>query len=60
MTDFEFGSKTAKDGFHNEDDIVTKFNNWKKDKNAKEWLVIMRYDVNEIEYVEAIKISGYN
>ncbi len=26
----ERGSQTARDGFRNEDDIVNKFNNWKK------------------------------
>ncbi|MCX7736352.1 MAG: type II restriction endonuclease [Candidatus Kapabacteria bacterium] len=59
MTNFEVGSKTAKNGFKNEDDIVNKFNNWQKDKDAQEWLIIMNYDLNEIEFVKAIKISGY-
>lgn len=53
------GSQTAKDGFKNEDDIVTKFNNWKKDKDAQTWLVIMKYDLSEIDYVKAVKLSGY-
>lgn len=53
------GSQTAKDGFKNEDDIVNKFNNWKKDKDAQAWLVIMKYELSEIEYVEAVKLSGY-
>lgn len=53
------GSQTAKDGFRNEDDIVEKFNNWKNDKDAQTWLVIMKYKLSEIEYVEAIKLSGY-
>lgn len=53
------GSQTAKNGFLNEDDIVIKFNNWKKDLDAQKWLVIMDYKLEEIEYVEAIKISGY-
>ncbi|HED08524.1 MAG TPA: type II restriction endonuclease [Ignavibacteria bacterium] len=55
----ERGSQTAKDGFKNEKDIVKKFNNWKKDTDAKKWLKIMGYKLNEIEYVEAIVISGY-
>jgi hypothetical protein len=55
----ERGSQTAKDGFRNEDDIVKKFNNWKKDKDAQQWLVLMKYKLSEIEYVEALKISGY-
>ncbi len=53
------GSQTAKDGFKNEKDIVDKFNNWKKDKNAQKWLEIMNYELSEIEYVKAIIISGY-
>lgn len=31
----ERGSQTAKDGFKNEDDIVRKFNDWKKIKMLK-------------------------
>ena len=45
------GSQTAKAGFKNEKDIVNKFNNWKSDENAKSWLKIMGYKLNEIEYV---------
>ena len=37
------GSQTAKDGFKNEDDIVRKFNNWKIDKDAQAWLILMKY-----------------
>ncbi len=55
----ERGSQTAKDGFRNEDDIVEKFNDWKKDKDAQAWLILMKYKLSEIEYVEAVKISGY-
>jgi hypothetical protein len=53
------GSQTAKDGFQNEKDIVTKFNNWEKDKDAQSWLGIMEYDLAEIEYVKAVVLSGY-
>lgn len=53
------GSNTAKNGFKNEDDIVSKFNNWKKDADAQAWLTIMNYTLNAIEFVEAIKLSGY-
>ena len=52
------GSETAKGGFRNEDEIINKFNNWKKDKIAQDWLVAMNYAVKEIEYVKAVKISG--
>ena len=52
------GSQTAKDGFSNEVDIADKFNNWKEDTEAKEWLEIMGYELNEIEKVEAIQVKG--
>lgn len=53
-----FGSKTAKGGFRNEDEVVKKFNNWKKDKIAQEWLIAMNYNIKEIEYVKAVKVGG--
>ena len=59
MNLIERGSQTAKDGFRNEDDIVNKFNDWKKDKDAQDWLILMKYKLDEIEYVEAVKISGF-
>ena len=43
----------------NEDDIVRKFNDWKNDEEAKKWLLIMQYDLDEIEFVKAIKLSGF-
>jgi hypothetical protein len=54
----ELGSKTAKGGFKNEDEVVAKFNNWKEDKISQDWLIAMNYKIQEIEYVKAIKISG--
>ncbi|MFH1050375.1 MAG: type II restriction endonuclease [bacterium] len=53
------GSNTAINGIRNEDDIIRKFNNWKIDKDAQKWLVIMEYVLSEIEFVDAIKVSGY-
>lgn len=55
----ERGSLTAKDGFKNEDDIVRKFNDWEKDKDSQTWLTLMKYNLSEIECVEAVKVSGY-
>jgi hypothetical protein len=52
------GSATAKGGFRNEQDVVDKFNNWEKDNDAQQWLKIMEYDLDEIEKVEAVKITG--
>jgi hypothetical protein len=56
MTTFELGSQTAKGGFANEKDICAKFNNWRNDKEAQQWLKIMGYDLNKIDSVEAIHI----
>lgn len=53
------GSQTAKNGFLNEDDIVKKFNNWLTDEDAQKWLLIMEYTLKDIEYVKAVKLSGY-
>jgi hypothetical protein len=52
------GSATARAGFRNEDGVVKKFNHWKKDKDAQSWLKIMDYDLDKIERVEALKITG--
>lgn len=54
----KIGSRTAKSGFKAEKDIVEKFNNWRTDDDAQEWLIIMGYDLNKIEKVEAIIITG--
>lgn len=53
------GSQTAKNGFKNEDDVVEKFNHWQNDEDAQQWLLIMQYDLQEIEFVKAVKISGH-
>lgn len=52
------GSETAKGGFRNETDVINKFNNWREDKDAKEWLKIMGYKLEEVEKVEAEKVRG--
>lgn len=54
----EKGSTTAKNGFTNEQDIADKFNAWKSDVEAQKWLVTMGYKLNEIERVEAVKVTG--
>lgn len=53
------GSQTAKNGFQNEDDIISKFNNWKTDVEAILWLQTMGYQIDEIEFVKAVKIHGH-
>ncbi len=52
----ELGSQTAKGGFENEQDIVRKFNNWKKDKTAQKWLETMGYKLDKLDSVAAIQI----
>lgn len=53
------GSQTAKNGFKNEQDICDKFNNWQLDKEARQWLEIMHYDLDKIDYVNAVVLHGY-
>lgn len=55
----ELGSQTAKNGFKNEQDICNKFIDWKNDKEAQKWLKIMSYNLNDIEYVNAVVLHGY-
>ena len=52
------GSETAKGGFRNEDEVLEKFNNWKDDEVAQDWLIAMNYVIKEIEFVKAVKIGG--
>jgi len=55
----ELGSNTAKNGFNNENDIIHKLNHWHNDEEAQQWLLVMQYELKEIEYVKAVKLSGY-
>lgn len=52
------GSKTAKDGFRNEDSIRDKFNNWQADDDAKQWLAAMGHAPSAIRSVTAAKPHG--
>ena len=54
----ELGSKTAKDGFRNEDEIRDKFNNWQTDPDAGAWLTAMNYEPTDIDNVTASKPHG--
>jgi hypothetical protein len=53
------GSLTAKGGFKNEREVAEKFNNWQTDKDAQAWLKTMSYNLEQIESVEAVIISGH-
>ena len=55
----ERGSLTAKHGFQNEEEIANKFNNWRLDEDAQQWLQVMNYNLKDIEYVKAVVLSGY-
>ncbi len=52
------GSRTAKGGFQNEDEIRDKFNDWQTDSDARRWLEAMNYRLNEVEQVQASKPHG--
>ena len=52
------GSKTAKGGFQNEDEIRDKFKAWKNDSDARVWLEAMNYRLEDIEEVSASKPNG--
>jgi len=52
----ELGSQTAKEGFANEKAICKKFDNWRNDREAQQWLKVIGYDLGKIESVEAINI----
>lgn len=54
----ELGSQTAKNGFKNETEIQIKFNNWKTDPDAEDWLAAMNYKLQEIETLTATKPHG--
>jgi hypothetical protein len=56
MNKKEIGSATAKGGFANEKTICKKFNAWKKDKEAQEWLKIMGYNIMKVDSIKAIQI----
>ena len=54
----KLGSTTAKNGFKNEDEIRDKFNNWKADEDARQWLGVMGFRTAEIVSVFAQKPHG--
>ncbi len=54
----ELGSRTAKGGFQNEDEIRDKFNNWKSDTDARAWLEAMKHSVADVSSVSATKPHG--
>jgi hypothetical protein len=57
-TKADLGSATAKHGFQNETEIAGKFNNWKTDPDAQEWLRAMGYSPADVLSVAAAKPHG--
>ncbi len=54
----ELGSRTAKGGFQNEDEIRDKFIAWKTDSDSRAWLKAMNYEIADIVSVTAAKPHG--
>ena len=54
----KLGSKTARNGFRNEDEIRDKFNRWNDDLDAQAWLAAMDYEIPDIKSVTATKPHG--
>lgn len=52
------GSKTAKNGFRNEEDVAEIFNNWQESELAQAWLSKMNYIYDEIENVHAVVLKN--
>ena len=54
-TKADLGSRTARNGFHNEDDIKAKFENWAVDSNARAWLSTMGFRSADIQQLVVTK-----
>jgi hypothetical protein len=55
LTKADLGSRTAKNGFRNEDDIKAKFLNWRNDDDAKAWLGTLGFKLAGIESLGVTK-----
>ncbi len=54
----ERGSRTAKGGFDNEDDVVEKFNSWPNDLHSRDWIIELGFVSKEVKSVNARKVVG--
>ena len=52
------GSRTARGGFQNEDAVAAKFESWKEDFEAQQWLQYMGSDLEHITEVKATVLRG--
>jgi hypothetical protein len=57
-TKVELGSRTAKNGFKNEDDINAKFISWRGDRDAQSWLGVMGYKMSAIDSISVTEPHG--
>lgn len=57
--EIERGSRIAKGGFRNEDDIRNKFSAWRTDKDAQAWLMAMNYKLSDIKSLKTRKPHGH-
>nr|WP_198868312.1 hypothetical protein [Mycoplasmopsis phocirhinis] len=55
----QLGSEIAKNGFKTEKHIIDKFNNWENDRDTKNWLIHMGYELNKIEKINAKLLFGF-
>lgn len=53
----QWGSDVAKGGFENEKDVADKFRNWRSDSEAKRWLRVMGYTIDDIQDVSVDNLS---
>lgn len=58
QAEVELGSRIAKGGFQNEDEIRDKLNDWKSDPDAQAWLAAMDYKPSDILELSAAKPTG--
>lgn len=54
----DWGSRVAKSGFKNEEDIVKKINNWESDSDAEDWLRIIFGSLDKIKNVQCENLSN--
>lgn len=57
MDKIKLGSKTAKDGFKNEEDVSNKFLNFLNDEDAKEWIEIFGLSLTKISNIKSSTLS---
>lgn len=54
----QLGSTTAKQGFENEREVISRFNQWPDDETVDKWLQILGHDPNDITFVTSKQVTG--